>query len=474
MDLLKILWKSLHSKYKPDNTNYNIAQINSILFKYPIKYSIQYIHFRFKEMVYISDFEEYFRKYSYKDSVLKLKLLGYIYVNNFKPFPNYLSFDYDIYITMYKLIRKKQNLIDRNICTNLLLYERQKNKIEKEKNEKNNKYLGNNKNIENNKDNNIINSISFSKSSLNSSRNKNQNFEHNYIYELTNSKNKMKLFSLNKKYKGTKYENKIKDNSTISIKNLIKQFKKRKTSNIIDTPINNTLNKNTRYLLNTKTEIRKNNNKNKLSLKKSKTLFFSKQFFNNKNKYLELIKNIKKEKNKEYRLSLEQFKEKLKDNNTTKIKEYIDNYWKTNKNFVTNLIENQKLINHNKICFSPISISENSKNSSFLSMKLPLSSKSVKNKNNYFNKFKLFKKGKKQENNSLIMKIQNDSDFMKNKNYSCVFRQKNKNVKDLKHKKNISDKYIHYRNYNNNIQNHKTVPYRIMEAYTFINNNKLF
>ena len=240
MDLLKILWKSLHSKYKPDNTNYNIAQINSILFKYPIKNSTQSIQYRFREMVYLSDFEEYFQKYSYKSSVIKLKILGYIYVNNFKPFPNYLSFDYNIYTTMCRLIRKKQKLIDRNIYTNLLIYEKQKNKIEKEKKEKYNKYyLGINKNIENNKDNNnIINSISFSKSSLNSSS-KNQSFDNNYIYELTNSKNKMKLFSLNKKYKGTKYENKIKDNSIISIKNLIKQFKKRKTSNIIDTKINN-------------------------------------------------------------------------------------------------------------------------------------------------------------------------------------------------------------------------------------------
>lgn len=234
------------------------------------------------------------------------------------------------------------------------------------------------------------------------------------------------------------------------------------------------INKNTRYLLNTKTDIRKYNNKNKLSLKKSKTIIFSKQFFQGKNKFFELINNLKKEKNKEYCLSVEQFKKRLKDTNTTKIKEYIDNYWKTNKNFVKNLVENQNLFNHNIICFSPISKSENSKNNSFLSMRTPSSSKTVKNKNNYFNKFKLVKKGKKLENNSLIMKIQNDSDFMKNKNYSYVFRQKNKNVKNLKLKKNTFDKHINYRNFNNNINNHKTVPYRIMEAYTFINNNKLF
>ena len=468
MDLLKILRESLYSKYKADKKNFYIAQINSILFKNPIKNSNQYIRFHFREMVYLSDFEEYFQKYSYKDSILKLKILGYIYANNFKPPPNYLSFDYNIYITMCKLLKEKQNLIDRNISNNLILYERQKN-------EKDNKYLYNKENKKNDKYNNIMNSISFSKSSLNSNINKNQSFEKNYIYELANSKNKIKLFSSNEKYNGTKYENKIKDNSTDSIVTLIKQFKSRNISNIIDTKIKNIQNKNKRYLLNTKTE-KRIFNKGKLPTKKAKTIFISSnKIFYNKNKSFELIKNLRKENNKENHLSVNQFKEKLKENKTIKIKEYINNYWKTNKDFIKNLIKNKNdIINYNKICFSQNSQSGNSRNNNFLSTRNSLSSKSVKNKKISFNKFKLIKKGKKPENNSLIMKIQNDSNFMKNKNYSSIFQKKNNNSRNAKLKKNIFDKHINHKNYNNNIKNDQNSIYRIMEAYSVINNNKLF
>ena len=120
MDLLQILWNSLYSKYKTNKTYYEIAQINSILFKSPITHATQYIKFRFKEMTITSNFEEYFQKYSYKDSVLKLKLLGFIYVNNFKPPPNYLSMGENIYNIMCKFLKEKQSLIERNIYNNII------------------------------------------------------------------------------------------------------------------------------------------------------------------------------------------------------------------------------------------------------------------------------------------------------------------------------------------------------------------
>jgi hypothetical protein len=53
-------------------------------------------------------------------------------------------------------------------------------------------------------------------------------------------------------------------------------------------------------------------------------------------------------------LSLEQFKEKLQENN--KKKDYIEKYWKINKNFVTNLIENKSIkitTNNNRIISKP-------------------------------------------------------------------------------------------------------------------------
>ena len=105
MDKMKIIYKNLYSKYKTNKANFEIAQINSILFKSSIKYAIQYIKFRFKEMSITSDFGEYFQKFSYKDSIIRLKLLGYIYVNNFQFSPNYLSMGEDIYFIMLKFLK---------------------------------------------------------------------------------------------------------------------------------------------------------------------------------------------------------------------------------------------------------------------------------------------------------------------------------------------------------------------------------
>ena len=134
MDFIKIIRKGLYSKYKSDEENFYIAQINLILFK-PKRLSSKYFLGNYlKEMSIYNDDIEYFDKYYYKyDSYNKLKILGYIYFNNFNPPPNYLSFENSVNSIMFKLLREKQNLIDRNIATNFLIYEKSRNKKTKKK-----------------------------------------------------------------------------------------------------------------------------------------------------------------------------------------------------------------------------------------------------------------------------------------------------------------------------------------------------
>ena len=129
MDKVKILYKSIYSKYKTNKKNLEIAQINSILFKSQFKNIFQSNKILFKEMTITSDFEEYFQNFSYKDSIIRLKLLGYIYTNNFKLSPNYLSMGEDIYFIMLKFFREKQDLIDRNIYDNILKEKKNKNRL---------------------------------------------------------------------------------------------------------------------------------------------------------------------------------------------------------------------------------------------------------------------------------------------------------------------------------------------------------
>ena len=223
-------------------------------------------------------------------------------------------------------------------------------------------------------------------------------------------------------------------------------------------------------------------------VKKNKIIFYSKQTLDNKNKnkIFKLIKNYKKEKANGYHLSIDNFKEKMKKNRKSKMKEHIDNYWKVNKNFVTNLIENRNKINYkqklmNKIYFSPfIDLTENSKNinnsvnfNNSLSIKLPSSSKNIKPKYIFLNKNIIYQQRNRNKQNSLLMKIQNDSDFMKNKNYSCVFPKENKIFEKFRTKKNLNKKQfkIKFRNKtnNNNFNNNKHHPMRIMETYSYTN-----
>ena len=465
MDRIKIIYEGIYSKYKTNKTNFDIAQINSILYKSSIINAIQYIKFRFREMSILSDCEEYFQKYSYKESIDKLKLLGYIYVNNFKPPPNYLSMGICIYNIMCQYLKEKQNLIDRNIFTNIIKEKKNKNRLENAIMEKYNDFY---------------NSKNFSKSSYSMSSNKNQSFENKYFKEITNAKNKILIFSFpknnnnkskhdEKKIKGVKY---LSENSFDSIKKWIEHNKISSNNNISCKIKDN----NIQYYNKTNSEIRKFKENKKITIRRNKILFSTKPIFQTKNNILELIKNLKKEKINKYRLSIDNFKKKLKQNRKNIMKTHIENYWKTNKKFVTNLIENQNhdIINYNekynpnKMHLSTLNSSENSKinNNSviynnFKSIKMPLSSKNIKPKHISLNKSK-----KKLKQNSLIAKIQNDSDFMKNKNFSCVFPSTRKVVQRLKDKNNLNKNFFNYRKKTNNVDKNKKFPIRIMQSYS--------
>lgn len=476
MDKLKISWKSLYSKYKPNIVDYDIAYINALLFKYPIKNDIQYLKFRFNEMSILSDTKEYFQEYSYKDSVLKLKLLGYIYVNNFKPPPNYLSMGFKVYNIMSKGLKEKQNLIDRNIYTNFLKEKKYKNRLENAILEKRNDF---------------VNSKNFSKSIDSLTSNKNQNFENKYSRDINNvniitkEKNKIKIFSLPKKKEGTKFiEENIKDineSSIDSVMRLIDHFKTKKKNNnynIINHPTNNTniINCGTK----TKIDIKQPRDNIIPIIKQSKIFFSSKTLGYNKDKIFELMKNLKKkEKNMRYHLSVDSFKLKLKNSRKSIMKERIDNYWKTNKNFITNLIENnnniiiqnQKLINSRY--YSWTNLSENSKINNFsinynnlLLNQFSSRSKNVQPKHISLNSCSSRTRNKNRDN-TLFMKIQNDSDFMRNKNYSCVFPNEKKIEQNKKH-------LNHQNNYKSNNSDKKQIfPFRMMQTYS-VTNYKMF
>ena len=473
MDKIKIIWRNLYSKYRTNPTEYNLAIINSLIFKSSTKADINSIKRHFKEMSISSNFEEYFKKYSYKDSILKLQLLGYLYDNNFKPPPNYLSFDYNIYSIMFRLLKEKQNLIDRNIYLNLLLkFKKEKNKIDCRISENNN--------------NNFLKN--FSRLSYSSFSNKNQSYDNKYINEITNSKNNTKIITFSYGYNKSKYDElnkkEIKDNSTKSIEKLIEKInynRINKNKNIINStnnPKNMHRNIYQYQYSNSKTERKKLLNKKLLMVKKKKKVFSSGQLFYDQDKVIELIKNLKKERDKANLFILDRFKEKWMNNKKNKIREYINNYWKTNKNFITNLIEKKNIINYNcenkyfsKRYYSPSNISEISKSNNYSnyysnSFRKYLSSRSLTTKHISLRKYKLSKQTNNLSQNSLINKIQNDSDFMKNKNYSVVLPKENKSVENIPYRKNIPKKNINF-NYREKY-NKRKFPIQIMEPYSSI------
>ena len=407
MNLIKLLRNSLYSKYKSGLTNFYISKINLILFKQDKGHYKPFIGTYLKEMYIYSDYNEYIKKYFYKsDSNIKLKVLGYIYFHNFKSLPNYLNLENNIYNIMCELLTEKQNLIDRNIATNCILYEKSRNK--------NNRYTF----YKIDDDNNFFNDINFNKSNNSSFSNKNQNLEKNTKNDYVN-KNFVSYTRFNE---AKNKEKEINNNSTDSIKNLVKKFKKVNINIINKNKINFIKSINSKDLTNKLKVKNLQNNQNKKVFVASQQLLL-----NNKNNIRELIKsrNSKHKNIIKDKLTVEDFKENLRKSKKSLVKKYLDNYWKQNKNFVKNLIENKNIIEFNKIIlhkrYFSINHSENINN--FLTMRTPLRNKSIKIKlkTNSINK-KFSQKNKKFTfNNTLINKIRNNSDFMKNKNFRCVY-----------------------------------------------------
>ena len=393
MNFIKILRNSLYSKYKSGVTNYYISKTNSILFKQNQGSSKQFLGNYLKEMYMHYDDTEFIQKYFYiDDSNFKLKVLGYIYFHNFKYPPNYLNLDNGVLNIMCKLLKEKQNLIDRNIATNCLVYEKSRNKYNYKY------YKSGDKNI-------IFNDMNMNKSNSSFSIIKNQNVEKYSIFENINKNyiNKDFIFFTNLKEIKNR-EKEINNDSTDSITNLVKKIKNVKI-NII-----NDINKNNINFI-------KNIN-SKDSINKLKT----KHLQNNKNK-----------------------------NKRSLVQKYLDNYWKENKNFITNLIGNKNIINFGRNVFQKSFYSTNNSENinNFLSTKSMLSSRSnksikIKLKSNSFNKNKFPQGAKKAElNNTLRKKIQNNSYFMKNKNFHCISNKENINSRNIFSVKAINYSYNH-------------------------------
>ena len=410
MNFIKILRNNLYSKYKSGLINFYISKTNSILFKPEKGYSKQFIGNYLKEMYIYSDNSEFLQKYfNINDSNFKLKVLSYIYFHNFKYSPNYLILDNDILNIMCKLLREKQNLIDRNIATNCILYEKSRNK--------NNRYTF----YKIDDDNNLFNDINFNKSNNSSFSNKNQNLEKNTKNENLNYINK-NFVSYTRFNEAKNKEKEINNNSTDSIKNLVKKFKKENINIINKNKINSIKSINSKDLTNKLKVKNLQNNQNKKVFVASQQLLL-----NNKNNIRELIKsrNSKHKNIIKDKLTVEDFKENLRKSKKSLVKRYLDNYWKQNKNFVKNLIENKNIIEFNKFILNKkyFSINHSENINNFLTMRTPLRNKSIKIKlkTNSINK-KFSQKNKKFTfNKSLINKIQNNSDFMKNKNFRCVY-----------------------------------------------------
>ena len=467
-DPVRIIYQDIYSKYITKISNYNIAQINSILFNYSIPNSTQIIKVYYKEMIYLCDKKEYIKYYFSKEEIYqKMKLLGYIYFNNFRPPPNYLSLDNYNRNIMHKLLMYKQELIDRY---NYYMMIKENNL-----NDKNIDYEDNNINL---------------KPLYDSSDDKKTN--NNVISKKSTSKNKNKIIINNKNTKGnikknvhfsnetfnlksyisgmdeeSKYESKgvskymepvtIKDeeekneNSIDSVMKIMNYFKIKE-----DDSINFKKSQSRGFIYNLKKN--KSNNSIKFDEKNSKRRFTG-EFLINQNKIINLIKNFRKNfgKTNKYYLSIEKFKENLEKNN--KMKDHLEKYWKINKNFVTNLIENKSLKIKNKSLLNSYltptfsfnstldnSISKNINNKYFnlisLSPQSKFSSMNINSKlfnlspqchsNNLFTKYKLSTNininknrctnsvGNKKIKNSLLMKIRNNSNYMKNKKFSCV------------------------------------------------------
>jgi len=496
-DPVRIVLTSIYTKYKTNVSNYNIGQINSILFNYSIPKSTQILRAFYKEMKIICDNSEYIKyKYNINESSQKLKLYGYIYINNFKPPPNYLSLDKINLDIMRKLLIHKQDLIDRY---NFYMHQKKNESISK--NDEHNFIKDNFIDIKNIYDSSSLdkrNDINNINTKVNSTKNKPKpilainkpkekekekekgkktaHFLKNEQNDTNNTNNnnftlKSYISSLDEESKfvsknmepsspDIKEKEENKENSIDSLMNLMENFK-----NIDKEGKNNKKNiihrKEYHGILSPKNNNKKRH-KSTISTRHHKRTLTNQLLFNKKNIY-NMINNYRTNNYKmnKYYLSIEKFRERLHENE--KIKKYLDNYWKSNKSLINNLIDNikanQNRYRHDDIINQVSSTNFSSKlNSMSISKKnnynyfndiLSCSSKSklalspnlkqLMNKNSYksisFKKYKLnISKNKfinsvemQTSKNPIIMKIRNNSDFMKNKNFTCIFKKLDNN-----------------------------------------------
>lgn len=519
-DPVRIIFGNIHLKHKTRLSNYNISQINSILFNYSIPNSTQIISVLYKEMVILCNSNEFIKNnYSDKESSEKLKILGYIYSNNFRPPPNYISLDKYSRDIMFKLLKNKQQLIDR-----YNYYKLQKEKDLKCENIED--YEDNYINLKflydySNEDKNVINDNLFSKKS--NSKNKPKinlkNTKGKLLKNVHFSKENFNLKSYISLDDESKFESKgvskmdqidIKEkeekdeNSIDSVMKLIDTFQKNNKENNLNKSKNNQ-----NHGIIYKFKNNKNNSSTRLFERINKRGMTGEMLIS-QNKIISLIKKYRHNfgKNNKYYLSVENFREKLKENK--KLKDYLQNYWKINKNFVTNLIENKNIKIKDKVLYPNFSskfnytsedtIPKNIKINYLLSptQKSKISNFSVNSKLSYlspqsqgnicFNNYKLnlylnINRNKlntnifenKKSTSELIMKIRNNSDFMKNKKFYCIIpypkinNLTNKVNMTSKNKKNKILSFLPL-----NIKKHSNFRYRRKNSFNLVNKYNYF
>lgn len=511
-DPINIIFGNLYSKHKTQISNYNTAQINSILFNYSVPNSTQIIQAYYKEMVILCDSNEYMKLYyPYSETSQKLKVFGYIYINNFKPPPNYIALDRFNRNIMLKLLIYKQELIDRY---NYYMYQKKNNLNGDEDGDK--EYDINLKNLydssdymKTNKDNLISKKSSSRNKPILSGKNlkgkpkKNVHFSKDHF----NLKSYISAIDDESKFESkgvSRYMDPIEikeneDNNENSIDSIMKLMDKFINNKKIEN--NNIYRKKTKKISNL-FDLKSNRDIRKKFSERQNKRGLTDKLLLSQNKIINLLKNYRKNFGKinKYYLSLDKFKEKLQENN--KKKELIEKYWKINKNFVTNLIENKNIKiknnnyrnyfisntnfsprfnftseessskniinNNNNYNYNILSLSPTSKVSSLSSnTKITFSPLSYTS-NAMFKKYKInFNKNKfsnSLENkkikikNSLIMKIQNNSDFMKNKKFYCVFSKLENNKTNNINKVNKNNKM-------------KFIPFNSIGKNTFFNSH---
>ena len=500
-DSVSLIYGYIYTRYKTRISNFNKAQINSILFNYSIPNSTQVIQALYKEMIILCDSKEYLKSlYSHQESNAKLKLFGYVYMANFRPPPNYTSLDKFNSDIMFKLLTSKQELIDRYNFYMLKKENDLKNVNEDDYDEN----FINLKHLYDSSEEKKTNEIMLSKKSSSKIKPNFRNFGKSkknvhFSKDHFNLKSYMSIIEDESKLE-SKFESKgvskymepieIKENeeenenSFDSVMKFMENFKYK----IIDNNRNIYLNNG-------------NNNKiKKIKNIKNSSIIKYKERFNkrgmtgemliNQNKFISLIKKYRYNlgKQNKYYLSIDKFKEKLKQNN--KAKNQIEKYWKINKNFVTNLIENKNIKIKNlknikdgllytnltpTINYTPESTIQRNYNTNYYNL-LSLSPKSIistityntklssispKSQSNIFfkqhnlnlnfnikrNKNNANSVGNINSRNTLKMKIKNNSDFMRNKNFYCIFNESEKNKLNIinkdKKKKIISSFPFH-------------------------------